>query len=174
MKIANDMKNNIEKVKPIEMDNEFILLEHRISKVKEAMLIGMSTLDLIRRFSEKEIERNGEMVPNKNFLGVSSRQVYNYMTKAKKEIVQSSLFNKEEQLGKAINRYEVLFKTAMSTNKVKEAIDANKALTALLGLTPEQKLDIHSTNINGNLEISKERMIELKPKFDELIAELSK
>lgn len=115
--------------------NDGLVVEHRISKIKESILIGMTTKEILERFGAKEI--NGKF--NKYYFGVSNRQIDNYIAKAKEQIRESSNFDKTKELGRAIERYDLLFKSAISKSDFKTATIINEKLTNLLGLIQKEK-----------------------------------
>ena len=128
----------------MEKEENIALIEHRIAKVKESVLIGLTNKEIMDRFGLKTISNK----PNKNYFGVSTRQIENYIAKAKEQIRESSNFDKTKELGQAIDRYNLIFKQALGSQKLRDAITANKELTGLLGLIQKQEIEKPETAIN--------------------------
>jgi len=129
------------------MELDSITLEHRVAKVKESILVGFTTKEIRERFGDEK---------SKYYFGVSTRQIDNYIAKAKEEIRASSNFDKTKELGRAIERYDMLFKASMASNKIKEATTINKELSTLLGLI--QKPDETPQTINTEIIMNDEQI----------------
>lgn len=136
------------------MELDEITLEHRIAKVKESILVGFTTKEIRDRFGNEK---------SKHYFGVSTRQIDNYIAKAKEQIRESSDFDKPRELGKAIERYNLLFKSAMARNDIKAALIANDKLSTMLGLIQKSDNEIPTAHTE-KLEMNAEQ-IEAAQKF---------
>ena len=101
-----------------------------VSEVYKLLIIGLYRRDIIRYLSEKTTWE------------LSDRTVDLYIAKATKEIAACAKFVREEQLGKALLRLNVLYVKTTKIQDYKTAIVALKELNELMGLYAPKRMEL--------------------------------
>lgn len=108
-------------------------VEIRINTVVKLFLQGYTRADIVRYCSR--------------FL-ISSRQVDTYILKSKNQIRQISAADKEDQLYKALARYEDLYKNCYKNQDWGGCQSIQNSINKLMGLNAESKLKV---NLKGSI-----------------------
>ena len=107
------------------------IVNERIVTISELLIEGKNRQNILQFNSE-----NWEL---------SERQIDTYIGKATELIKSELIKDSEYSLSKAIKRFEFIYKTAIEKEDFKLALQANKELCAIQGLT---KIELeHSGNI---------------------------
>jgi inorganic triphosphatase YgiF len=99
----------------------------RITEVVRLLSMGLRPSEILQYISEKTT------------WGISERQVENYIQKANEEIKQSSKFDRDQEIGKSIQRLEYLYKSNLVIQDYKAALSTLKAKIEMLGLASPTK-----------------------------------
>jgi hypothetical protein len=121
-------------------------LKRRVNTVSDLLLMGSSRAEILQYIAEK--------TP----WGISERTIDDYIARATEAYRKVAEFHREEQLGKAIRRLEMLFLRAMKVQDFQRALATQRELNALLGLYAPTKME--HTGENGNairIEVVREK-----------------
>ena len=132
-------------------------INRRITEIHNLLIAGVRRADVIRHG-----EREG--------WNVSPRQIDHYIKKAKQELRESAIIDREEELGRAIRRLHHLYQASQRIADHKTSLAVQKELTALLGLAAAQKIEVESTvEVRSSAETAawlKERIEEMATRSD--------
>lgn len=120
------------------------LFDERVYAVMDLMIQGWPRRKIIQIVSTNE----------KFMWDVVPRQIDNYIAKAKEIIKASAVFDRDEEIGAAIERYRDLFAKSSMLHDYKACLAISKELTELLGLKPKQQLELSGKlKMDGKMEI---------------------
>jgi hypothetical protein len=105
----------------------------RIEKVVELLVLGLRPSEIVRYIAEK------------TDWDIKPRQVDNYIHHANAEITASSAINRDREVGKALRRFESLYKANMTIQDYKAALSVQKARNEMLGLNAPTKSQVAGT-----------------------------
>lgn len=109
-----------------------VTADRRREWVKKAIVQGFGSSDILAAIETDK-------------WGISRRQAYRYLEKALEEVQASSTRKRELEIGKAIERNEMILRKALSPPKgtdvdLRTAVRANEANARLMGLAPPVRL----------------------------------
>lgn len=113
----------------------------RVTQVYNWLLQGLSRADIL------------ELVAKKGEWKVSDGMIDEYMSRATAEIKEKASIQRDEELGKAIERMRFLFRQNVLIQDYKAALAVQKELNELLGLYPAKKFE-HSGKDGGAINVS--------------------
>ena len=102
----------------------------RVNQVLGWIILGMRPRDIFQYVSEK------------TDWNISIRQIENYMRDATALIEESSRINRDQEVGKALLRYEKLFTANMKIQDYKAALMVQRARNEMLGLNQPAKSQV--------------------------------
>lgn len=105
-----------------------ILIEERINTVIKLKMMGLSHQDTCRYASEK--------------WNISDRQTERYLEKATTYLHQCAKIDRDEEIGKAIARYNDLYGKSMGIQDYRECRAVQKAINELWGLEAPDRHEI--------------------------------
>jgi len=111
--------------------------KRRVNTIGDLLMMGTSRAEILQYAADK------------SGWGVSERTIDEYIAEATEQFRRISDYNREEQVGKAIRRLEMLFLRAMKVQDFQRALATQRELNLLLGLHESKKLEI-----SGSLQLS--------------------
>lgn len=116
-------------------------------------------------------DRPDEVVPRAAATwGISDRQAREYRERAVVIIRDIDDIDRKVERAKAAARYDSIYLHARSRNELANAIGAEKARCALLGLNAPTKLDVDGAHTVNNIPINMPRDPEVLRKIGDLLA----
>jgi hypothetical protein len=104
-------------------------VEARVNKVYDYLIMGMNRARMWQAATnEKSKDRD-------LFAGITQRQIDRYIAKANEKIKQVAAFHREQELGKAIERYNYAIEQTARIQDWPRFITANDKLASMLGLS---------------------------------------
>lgn len=108
----------------------------RVTKVYDLLILGLSRQEIMQYCSAWQI---------------TTRQIDVYIQKATERLKTHADYQREEQLGIAINRLNKLYRDNLKVQDYKGALAVQKELNLLLGLHAPQKIQ-HAGHDGGAIE----------------------
>jgi hypothetical protein len=81
-------------------------------------------------------------------LGIPESDVENAIAEARRLITVAADYHRDEEIGKAIIRYEDIYHQAYKAKELKLALNAEKARVTLLGLASSERVEVPENNSN--------------------------
>jgi hypothetical protein len=104
-------------------------------------------------------KRRAEILRYASTWGVTDRTIDNYISRANDLLEQEAETVRERELGKALARYNAIYKAAIEAGDLKLALDVQKEISRLLGLMAPTQTEISGLNggplvIKGYMSVS--------------------
>lgn len=112
------------------------IVETRIEEIVDLLIEGAFRMQDLRAYAK---ERGWD---------IGDRQLLNYLIRAKQKFIEYKQIDRQEEIGKAIARYNHLYFSALRMKDYPTALRVNKGLCDLLGLNAPTK--IAETDAEGN------------------------
>lgn len=97
-------------------------------------------------------KRRAEILQYASIWDVTPRTIDNYISRANTMLEQEAETVRQREMGKALARYNGLYKAAMDTGDVKTALDVQKEISRFLGLVAPTRTEITGAD-GGPLEM---------------------
>jgi len=107
------------------MKSTKVEIDRRVYEISKMIIAGISNPDIVQHCTEK--------------YRVNGRQIYEYIERARKLIVESNKEDIELETSKSQRRYNELYAKAIKTNNLNVALGSVKAMCELRGLNRPQK-----------------------------------
>lgn len=117
-----------------------VQMEARVAEVVDLIIAGLTVRELHRYIVDKRPDWD-----------IQARQRRNIIAKARGQIAEASRTHRPEELGKALRRYNVLYRRSFAINDYKACAGIVKQMTDLLGLGAPQRHE-HTGRDGGPIE----------------------
>lgn len=109
----------------------------RVTQVVKMLTMGVSRADILQYAADK--------------WQIAERTTDDYIRRANKHFAETSVYNRDEQIGLAMARLNTLYQKTMQIDDYKAALAAQKELSNMLGLHAPRRSDVAMTNTNINI-----------------------
>jgi hypothetical protein len=121
-------------------------IEERVNTVFGLLIVGASRQDILQYGT--------------NAWDVKARQIDIYIKRANQKFAEIAAADRKTEFGKAVKRYETLFKSMMKIQDYKGALTAQRELCRLMALNKPAQVNVEHTGKVEHEHISREQRVQ--------------
>ena len=128
-------------------------VEERVTAVFGLLIVGASSSDIIQYAA--------------NTWNIGGRQTRTYIKRANHKFAEIAATDRETEFGKAIKRYETLFKSMMKIQDYKGALTAQREICRLMALNKPAQIQVEHTGTVQHEHTHEQRVQRIAALLDE-------